>query len=216
MARLLLEPLRTQSQYVEQSTSTLHRQIVLLQLITVFWMSVEAEIATFAAIRAHSVALLGFGADSAIELASAIVVLLRFKRILQVSEIAAARTAGLLLFALAVFVLGSSVLAFVSPRFRPEPTYLGIGLLVAAAIFMPWLSRQKRRLAAQTRSGSLKADAMQSSMCGYLAWIALVGLVMNAFFKLSWADPVAALLLLPIVLREGWEAVQGNPCSDCG
>ena|SRR5229473_6012107 len=87
--------------------------------------------------------------------------------------------------------------------FSPEPSYLGIGLLVAAVIVMPWLSNQKRSLAARISSASLKADAVQSSMCGYLAWIALGGLALNAFFKLSWADPVAALLLLPIVVREG-------------
>src|SRR5712692_4621424 len=72
----------------------------------------------------------------------------------------------------------------------------GHRLLIAAAMVMPWLSAQKRALAAKTNSGSLMADAVQSSMCAYLAWIALGGLVVNALFKLSWADPTAALLLL--------------------
>jgi divalent metal cation (Fe/Co/Zn/Cd) transporter len=80
---------------------------------------------------------------------------------------------------------------------------------------MPWLSSQKRTLAANMNSGALKADAVQNSMCAYLAWIALGGLVLNAVFKISWADPTAALLLLPIVVREGWEAIQGKSCSDC-
>jgi divalent metal cation (Fe/Co/Zn/Cd) transporter len=104
--------------------------------------------------------------------------------------------------------------AFTNPDFRPQPSYLGIVLLIAAAIFMPWLSSQKRKLAAKIRSGALKADAAQSSMCAYLAWIALGGLVVNAIFKIAWADPSAALLLLPIILREGWEAMQGKSC-DC-
>ena len=80
---------------------------------------------------------------------------------------------------------------------------------------MPWLSSRKKNLAAKTNSGSLKADAVQSAMCAYLAWIALGGLVVNAVFKVSWADPIAALLLLPIILREGSEAMQGKTCSDC-
>jgi divalent metal cation (Fe/Co/Zn/Cd) transporter len=210
-----LKTLNTQFQYAEQNTAPYQRKIVLLQLITIIWMCAEAAVAIFAAIRAHSVALLGFGADSAIELASALVVLWHFKRVSRLSETIAARINGLLLFILAAFVLGSSVLVLTATRFRPEPSYLGIGLLIAAVIVMPWLSNQKRSLAARISSASLRADAVQSSMCGYLAWIALGGLALNAFFKLSWADPVAALLLLPIVVREGWDAIHGKHCSDC-
>ena len=213
-ALLELKGLNTQLQSIEQSTSLYQKQIVSLQLITILWMCAEAAIAIFAALRAHSVALLGFGADSGIELVSALVVLARFKKVSRINEDRAARIAGLLLFALAAFILGSSILAFANPRFRPQPSYLGIALLIAAAIIMPWLSTQKRTLAANTNSGSLKADAVQSSMCAYLAWIALGGVVVNAVFKISWADPIAALLLLPIILREGWEAMQGKSC-DC-
>ena len=186
-----------------------------LQLITILWMCAEAVIAIFAALRAHSVALLGFGGDSGIELASAFVVFLQFKRVSHIDEKRAARITGLLLFSLAAFILVNSILAFTNPRFRPEPSYLGIGLLIAAAIVMPWLSSQKRALAAKTNSGSLRADAVQSSMCAYLAWIALAGLVLNAVFKISWADPIAALLLLPLVLREGYDAMLGKSCCDC-
>lgn len=212
---LELQLLNTQLQPVEPRSSLYQKQIVALQLITILWMCAEAAIAIFAALRAHSVALLGFGADSGIELASAFVVFLRFKKVSRVDEKRAARITGLLLFALAAFILGSSIVAFTNPRFRPEPSYLGIGLLIAAGIFMPWLASQKRALAARANSGALKADAVQSSMCAYLAWIALGGLVVNAIFKMSWADPAAALLLLPIILREGWEAMQGKSCSDC-
>ena len=214
-ALLELNLVNTQIQYVEQSNSPYQKQIVSLQLITILWMCAEAAIAIFAALRAHSVALLGFGADSGIELVSAFVVFLRFKKVSHINEKRAARIAGLLLFALAAFILGSSIVAFTNPRFRPEPSYLGIGLLIAAAIVMPWLSSQKRTLAAKTSSNALKADAVQSSMCAYLAWIALGGLLLNAIFKVSWADPSAALLLLPIILREGWEATQGKCCGDC-
>src|SRR5260370_14016068 len=147
--------LSTQFHYIEHSGSAYSKQIVWLQLITVVWMCAEAAIAIFAALRAHSVALLGFGADSGIELLSAFVVFLRFEKASRINETNATRLAGLLLFALAAFILGSSLLAFVNPRFRPEPSYLGIALLIAAAIVMPWLSHQKRTLAAKTNSSSL-------------------------------------------------------------
>src|SRR5258708_25266147 len=119
-------------------------------------MCAEAAIALFAALRARSVALLGFGADSGIELVSAFVVVLRFRSTTCVNEKKAARMTGLLLFALAAFILGSSILAFTNAGFRPQASYLGIVLLIAAAIVMPWLSSQKRALAAKTGSGALK------------------------------------------------------------
>ena len=111
--------------------------MVSLQVITILRMCAEAAIAIFAAIRVHSVALLGFGADSGIELVPALVVLLRFKKISQINEKRAARITGLLLFTLAAFILCSSILAFMNPDYQPQPSYLGIVLLIAAAIFMP-------------------------------------------------------------------------------
>jgi divalent metal cation (Fe/Co/Zn/Cd) transporter len=197
------------------SIPVLARRAQRLQLLTILWMTVEASIAIFAALRARSVALLGFGADSGIELVSAFVVFLRFKKVSYISEKRAAQIAGLLLFGLAVFILGSSILAFTNTAYRPEPSYLGIALLIGAGIVMPWLAAQKRALAEKIGSGSLKADALQSSMCASLAWIALGGLILNAIFKISWADPTAGLLLLLIVIREGWETVQGKACCDC-
>lgn len=204
-----------QFQSLERSTSPYQRPIVMLQLITVLWMCVEGAIALFAAIEAKSIALLGFGADSVIELISAFVVLLRFQQTSRITEAITARITGFLLLALAAFVLGSSLLVLTNPRLRPKPSYLGIVVLVAAAIVMPWLSKRKGTLAAKTSSIALKADAVQSSMCGYLAWIALAGLILNALFRFSWADPVAALLLLPIIIREGWDAIHGKACVDC-
>jgi divalent metal cation (Fe/Co/Zn/Cd) transporter len=204
----------THFHYVEHASRD-QKQIVSLLVITILWMCTEAFVAIFAAIRAQSVALLGFGADSAIELVSALVVLLRFKKIARVNEKIAARITGLLLFGLAAFISGSSILAFTRPSLRPEPSYVGIALLIAAGIAMPWLAVRKRALAAKTNSASLNADAVQSSMCAYLAWIALAGLILNALFRISWADPAAALLLLPIILREGWEAIEAKTCCEC-
>jgi divalent metal cation (Fe/Co/Zn/Cd) transporter len=89
---------------------------------------------------------------------------------------------------------------------------LGIVLLVVAAIGMPWLARQKRRLSRATGSAALRADAAESALCGYLALIALSGLIVNAIWGVEWADPLAALGLVPLILREGWEAMKGKPC----
>ena len=79
---------------------------------------------------------------------------------------------------------------------------------------MPWLARQKRGLSATTGSAALRADAAESAICGYLALIALAGLVVNAIWGVRWADPAAALVLLPLIVREGWEAMKGKPCCD--
>jgi hypothetical protein len=162
--------LNTQLQHIEQSSSPYQKQILSLQLITILWMCAEAAIALFAALRANSVALLGFGADSGIELVSAFVVFLRFKRVSHVNEKRAARITGVLLFALAAFILGSSILAVTNPRFRPEPSYLGMVLLMVAAIFMSWLSSQKRALAA--RANRWSSAFSHSRRCQSAQWVA--------------------------------------------
>ena len=96
-----------------------------------------------------------------------------------------------------------------------QRSIVGIALLLLAAMVMPWLASQKRKLAILTSSASLKADAVESALCGYLAWIALAGLAANAIWGKSWADPLAALGLTPLIIREGWEAVRGNRSECC-
>ncbi len=189
------------------------REIVRIQILTVVWMSVEAAVSLGAAWSARSPALLGFGGDSAIEFLSAAVVLWRFNRQFDEgdAERRAAKIAGVLLFALAAFVAFTSVLALLG-HVEAQPSLIGIGLLILAASFMPWLARQKRKLSATTGSVALRADAAESAVCGYLALMALVGLIVNAIWRMTWADPVAALALLPLIVREGWEAIKGEPC----
>jgi divalent metal cation (Fe/Co/Zn/Cd) transporter len=123
----------------------------------------------------------------------------------------AERIAGGLLFVLAAFVVTTSVLTL-SGHIEARPSPIGIALLVLAAMIMPWLAAEKRQLSTATASAGLRADAAESAVCGYLALIVLAGLVVNAVWKVSWADPVAALALLPLVVREGWEARKGKPC----
>lgn len=182
-----------------------------VQLITVAWMSIEVLVSGIAAVRAHSVALLAFGGDSLIELASALVVFFRFTDT-GVSERAAAKTTAVLLFLLAVFIAVAAGLSLLGRGLQPQPSFLGIGLLLAAAAIMPWLARQKRRLAHETGSSALAADAVQNSVCAWLAWIALAGLLANSLFKISLADPVAALAITPLVIKEGREVWEGRGC----
>ena len=189
------------------------RSIVRIQALTLVWMSVEAVVSLGAAWMARSPALLGFGGDSAVVLLSAAVVLWRFRSPSRGdhAERRAARIAGGLLFVLAAFVALASVLTLLG-HVEARPSPIGIVLLIVAAAVMPWLARQKRRFSAATGSAALRADAAESAVCGYLALIALAGLAVNAIWRLSWADPIAALVLLPLILQKGWEAMKGKPC----
>jgi len=185
------------------------RRVLWLQIFTIVWMTAEAGIALVAARAAQSPALLGFGGDSAIELFSAVAVLWRFFSDSERAEKIAARIAGVLLLMLAVYIAITSALALAGHR-EPQPSLAGIMLLIVAAAGMPWLARRKRRLADQTGSASLRADAAESAVCGYLSWIALAGLVVNATFHQAWADPLAALALLPLIVKEGWKSIRAS------
>jgi divalent metal cation (Fe/Co/Zn/Cd) transporter len=184
------------------------RLIARIQTFTLVWMTVEAGVSLAAAWMARSPALLAFGGDSAVEVLSAAVVLRRF----YVSppsthaEERAGKTAGGLLFVLAAFVAAESALALLG-HIEARPSRMGIALLLVAALVMPWLAWEKRKLSVVARSAALRADAAESAVCGYMAWIALAGLVVNGIWSVRWADPVAALALLPLIAREGWEAI---------
>lgn len=179
-------------------------------------MSVEAVVSLFAAWRARSPALLAFGGDSAIELFSAVIVLWRFRASAphEHAERRAARVAGILLFALAAYVAVISVTSLLGYT-EPKPTLLGIAILVAAAVVMPFLAKEKRRLSGATGSAALRADAAQSLLCAYLSLIALVGLAINAIWHVTWADPIAALAVLPLIVWEGRETMRGKAFGCC-
>jgi divalent metal cation (Fe/Co/Zn/Cd) transporter len=191
------------------------RSIRRLQAFTIAWMIVEAALSLLTAWRARSPALAAFGGDSAIELLSALVVFWRFSHAAtEDTERRAARFAGGLLFALAAYVVLISVISLLG-YVEPKPTYAGIAVLAAAALVMPWLAREKRRLSALTDSAALRADAAESALCGYLSLIALAGLAVHAFWRMGWADPVAALALTPLILSEARDAIGGKACA-CG
>jgi divalent metal cation (Fe/Co/Zn/Cd) transporter len=177
-------------------------------------MTVETAVSLSAAWMGRSPALVAFGGDSAIELFSAIVVLWRFRAhaAQEQSENLAARIAAVLLFMLAAYVAVASVMTLLGHS-EPKTTYLGIAILIAAAATMPWFAKEKRRLSAITGSAALKADAAESALCAYLSLVALGGLGINAIWHIRWADPIAALVIVPLILREGWEAIRGKACG---
>ena len=186
-----------------------------IQTITILWMTVEAFLSLFAAWMARSPALLAFGGDSAIELLSAVAVLWRFRAPeRERSEKHVARITAALLFILAAYVAFVSAMTLLRHR-EAKTTYWGIAILIGAAVIMPWLAKEKRRLSAITGSAALRADAAQSGLCAYLSVIALVGLGINAIWHIRWADPIAALVIVPLILWEGREAMHGKACGCC-
>ena len=178
-------------------------------------MSVEAALSLWAASTARSPALAAFGGDSALELMSAAIVLWRFRtHAPESAERRAARVAGVLLLALAVFVILASAMSLFGYS-EPKPSYLGMAVLAGAAIIMPILAKEKRRLSALTGSAALRADAAQSALCAYLSVIALMGLVAQAIWHVEWADPVAALAITPLIAIEARDALRGKACGCC-
>lgn len=188
--------------------------ILWLQVITLAWMAIEAGISLYAAVAAHSIALLAFGSDSLVELLSAGVVLLSVGRTVSISQDRAARWAGFLLFLLAAGVAITAARALLI-GVSAKVSAAGIVITIAALLVMPILAWFKRRLGRTTNNRALMADAVQSATCAYLAAITLAGLVINAAFHISWIDSAAALAVLPVLVIEGRRAFQGTPCSCC-
>jgi divalent metal cation (Fe/Co/Zn/Cd) transporter len=211
------------SSILQTPTPDAARHLQRIQVITIIWMRVEAAVSLFAAWWARNPALLAFGGDSAIELFSGVVVLWRFRATAAHGDAdkRAARVAGALLFVLAAFVVVTSVTSLVGYN-EPKPTLLGIAILVAAAVVMPWLAKEKRRSSGATGSAALRSDAAQSALCAYLSLIALAGLAINAIWHVKWADPIAALAVLPLVVGKvgkryvGRSAVVADPTLRIG
>jgi divalent metal cation (Fe/Co/Zn/Cd) transporter len=185
-----------------------------LQGVTLAWMLAEFGVSVYAAVTAHSPAMLAFGSDSLVELLSAAVVIWQWIPGVSVSERRASRTAGVLLFVLAFMVVAIAV-GSLALRLRPETSRAGIGITIAALIAMPVLASLKRREARRSRNAALAADAVQSATCAYIALITLAGLAANAAFHLAWFDSIAALLAVPILISEGWSAWKGRGCGCC-
>ncbi len=188
--------------------------VLWLQGVTLVWMLVEFGVSAYAAVTARSPAMLAFGSDSLVELMSASVVLLQWVPGMRISERRASRVAAVLLFVLAG-VVGAIAIASLALRARPETSCSGIAITIAALIAMPVLASLKRREARRSNNAALAADAVQSATCAYIALIALAGLAVNAMWHIAWFDSIAAVAIIPILIREGRSAWQGYACGCC-
>jgi divalent metal cation (Fe/Co/Zn/Cd) transporter len=186
-----------------------------LERLTLGWNVVEAAVAIGAGVAASSVALVGFGIDSVIESVSGGVLLWRLQPGAgEARERRALRLVGASFLLLALYVAldaGKSVI-FREPTERSLP---GIVIAALSLVVMPLLARAKRRVAARLGSRALVADSRQTDVCAWLSAILLVGLAANAWLGWWWADPVAALAMVPILVHEGLEGLRGERCDDC-
>lgn len=190
-----------------------------LEYLTIGWNSLEGIIAIGAGLVAGSIALVGFGFDSVIEVASGVALLWRLhmdapeKR--ERAEQVALKVVGVSFLALAAYV-AFDALKSLATREPPEASRVGIAVATLSLVVMPLLARAKRRVAAKINSRAMQADSRQTDICAYLSAILLGGLILNALFGWWWADPVAALVMTPIIGREGAGALRGETCCEGG
>ncbi len=196
--------------------AALLRRGVRLEYFTIAWMVVEAAVSIGAGWLAGSIALIAFGLDSLIELVSGGVLLYR----LQAEARAAGEEATEELERRALWVVGATFFLLTAyilyeagstlwRRESPEVSAVGIVVAVAALIVMPLLARAKHKVGMTLRSEALVADAKETFVCSYISLTLILGLALNALAGWWWADPVAALLMVPFLIHEGWEAIEG-------
>lgn len=186
-----------------------------LEYLTLGWNIIEGVVAIGSGIAAGSTALVGFGVDSFLESLSGGALLWR----LQDGEAGAAREQQTLRLVGGSFLVLAAYVAYESASKliggeAPDASLPGMVMALLSLLVMPLLARAKRRVARTIQSQALHADSRQTSLCAYLSAILLAGLVLNAVFGWWWADPVAGLVMVPIIAREGWQALQGQQCCD--
>jgi hypothetical protein len=192
----------------------LGRRAQLLAGASVTYNVIEAVIAITAGVVAGSVALVGFGLDSVVEVSSGLIILWQFRhRLPESRERQALRLMAFSFFALAAYVGFESVRALLGDR-DPDDSPVGIGLAVASLVIMPFLSWAQRRTGKALGSNAVVADSTQTLLCTYLSAVLLIGLVLNATLGWSWADPIAGLVIAAVAVKEGREAWHGEGC--CG
>lgn len=190
-----------------------------LEYFTIAWNTVEGIVGVIAGMMAGSISLMGFGIDSFIEVLSGSTLLWRMSVDADVqqrrrNEKLALKIVGFCFVGLAVYIAYESGLDLLRHR-APEPSVPGIILACASLLVMPLLARAKHKVGVHLSSAAMHADAQQTEFCAYLSAILLGGLVMSAVFGLWWTDPVAALIMVPLIAREGIEALNGQACRDC-
>jgi divalent metal cation (Fe/Co/Zn/Cd) transporter len=191
--------------------STHRKRAVRVELFTVGWNVIEAVVALAAGAVAGSVALIGFGLDSLVEVSAAVVVLWQFYGIPEEREHRALKLIGGCFFALAAYVALTSLRDLLTQA-KPEASIIGIVLTAISLVVMPLLARAKTRIGRDIGSRSLAADSGQTRLCAYLSAVTLVGLAANAALGWWWADPLAALAIAAIAVSEGRKAWRGDTC----
>lgn len=190
------------------------RRARLLAWASLLWMTAEGAIAVVAGILAGSIALIGFGIDSGIEGLASVVIIWRFAAARALSERAERRAQKLVavqFFILAPYVAVEAARTLAG-KHEPDVSLLGIALTAASAVAMPWFGIAKRRVGRSLGSAATRAEGAQNLLCAYLAVAVLAGLVLNAAFGLWWADPLAALVIAGVAVREGLESWRGGDC----
>jgi len=191
-----------------------------LEYFTIAWNTLEGLVAVIAGATAGSISLVGFGLDSFVEVASGVTLLWRMTVDADVSrrernEKLSLRIVGTCFLVLAVYIAFESVRDLLEKN-APERSLSGIIIAALSLIVMPPLSKAKRRVGRELGSAAMSADAKQTEFCTYLSAILLVGLLLNAAFGWWWTDPLAALAMVPIIAKEGYEGIRGEDhCHDC-
>lgn len=190
-----------------------------LEYFTIVWNLLEGLVAVVAGAMAGSISLVGFGIDSFIEVASGATLLWRMavdsdERRRELNERRALKAVGICFLALAAYIICESIpdLWF---KHAPEHSIPGIVLACVSLVVMPLLSRAKRSVGEALGSAAMHADAKQTEFCTYLSAILLGGLLLNVLLGLWWADPLAALVMTPIIAKEGVDGLRGKACQDC-
>jgi divalent metal cation (Fe/Co/Zn/Cd) transporter len=192
----------------------LARRARLLSWLSLAWMTVEGAVAISAGIVASSIALVGFGLDSAVEGFASLVIVWRFSRSRMFSAAAETRAQKLVaiqFFLLAPYVAVESVRALIGGE-RPDETWVGIALAASSVVLMPLLGIAKQRIADEIGSAATKGEGRQNMLCAYLAGALLVGLIGNVLVGAWWLDPVVGLLIAGVAVKEGREAWRGEGC----
>jgi divalent metal cation (Fe/Co/Zn/Cd) transporter len=202
----------TRPELSDTDRAALVRRGIRLSYATIAYNSLEAIGSLIAGLLAGSVALVGFGVDSVIEVMASLAAQWRLRSDLDLGrregvEIWTRRIVAICFLALAVYVLADAAKTLWQ-REAPERSLFGIVVLALSVIVMPILARSKKRVARAMRSGALEAEAAQTSLCAYLSVIGLGGVALNALFGWWWADPGAALIMVPIIAAEGWEGIR--------
>jgi divalent metal cation (Fe/Co/Zn/Cd) transporter len=198
------------------SREALLRRGIRLSYATIVYNSFEAVVSLIAGILAGSVALVGFGFDSVIEVTASLAAQWRLRSDLHVhererAELGTMRIVGACFLGLALYVLVDAANTLRQQR-APDRSVPGIAILALSVVVMPLLARRKKQVARALASGALEAEATQTSLCAYLSAIGLIGIALNVAVGWWWADPVAALVMVPIIAKEGIAGIRAREC----